>query len=361
MLLHIPRASATNIPRANATNIPRASVIGRRAVVGSALAVPFVRTARAEPIRLRCSVDTTPSHGRTRSIADFLGKLQAASQGEITTTLFDSGQLFPDRDVIKAMVLGQVEMAAPGTWLVSSYVPEADFGQLPMFYGQPVEVTHRAIDGVPGEMVNQQISNKLRVTIPGRWIDLGFTNWYGGRKPLTSLADLRGLKIRNSGGFAQPWRARFFGGLPNMTAWPDVPLALSQGTFDALQSTDESCASAKLWEAGLRYGLIDHQNMGDYIPMLSNSFWSGLSPALQTLVTDLWAANIGQYRLNLATAQDQAESTLKAHGVKFAYVAPDDLAEQRKRMMADQEEVAHEMKISPDIVSRLSQVVTEIN
>ena len=97
-----------------------------------------------------------------------------------------------------------------------------------------------------------------------------------------------------------------------MTAWPDVPLALSQGTFDALQSTNESCASAKLWEAGLRYGLIDHQNMGDYIPMISEAFWSTLSPALKTLVEDLWAANIGVYRANLIEAQDKAEKELKA-------------------------------------------------
>ena len=248
---------------------------GRRIVLGSALAAPFIRTARADPIKLRVSLDTAPSHGRTLSIADFLKKLEAASQGEIAPQLFDSGQLFPDRDVIKALVLGQVEMAAPGTWLVSAYVPEADLGQLPVFYGQPIETTHRAIDGIPGDMVNEQVSKKLRVKIPGRWIDLGFTNWYSTRKPLNALADLKGLKIRNSGGFAQPWRAQFFGGVPNMTAWPDVPLALSQGTFDALQSTNESCASAKLWDAGLRYGLIDHQNMGDYIPMISEAFWGG--------------------------------------------------------------------------------------
>jgi TRAP-type C4-dicarboxylate transport system substrate-binding protein len=161
--------------------------IRRRILVGSALAAPFIRTARADPIKMRVSVDTTPSHGRTQSIADFLKKLEAASQGEIAPQLFDSGQLFPDRDVIKALVLGQVEMAAPGTWLVSAYVPEADMGQLPVFYGQPVDITHRVIDGIPGDMVNEQVGKKLRVKIPGRWIDLGFTNWYSTRKPLAAL------------------------------------------------------------------------------------------------------------------------------------------------------------------------------
>ena len=336
-------------------------MIGRRIVLGSALAAPFIRTARADPIKLRVSLDTTPSHGRTLSIADFLKKLEAASQGEIAPVLFDSGQLFPDRDVIKALVLGQIEMAAPGTWLVSAYVPEADLGQLPVFYGQPIDATHRAIDGVPGDMVNEQVSKKLRVKIPGRWIDLGFTNWYSTRKPLLTLADLKGLKIRNSGGFAQPWRAQFFGGIPTMISWPDVPLSLSQGTFDALQSTNESCASAKLWDAGLRFGLIDHQAMGNYIPMVSEAFWGALSPALKTLFTDLWTANIGAYRTNLAAAQEKAEKDLKANGVKLAYVPPEELAEQRKSMVSEQDKIAREMKISPEILSRVMDVVAMTN
>ena len=334
---------------------------GRRLVVGSALGLPFVRTARADPIRMRVSLDTAPGHGRTVSIADFLKKLEAASQGQIAPQLFDSGQLFADRDVIKALVLGQVEMAAPGTWLVSAYVPEADIGQLPVFYGQPAETTHRAIDGTPGDMVNDQVTKKLRVTIPGRWIDLGFWNWYSSHRVLNSLEDLRGLKIRNSGGFAQPWRAQFFGGVPTMTAWPEVPLALSQGTFDALQSTDESCASARLWDVGLHYGLIDHQCMGDYIPMIGEAFWGALSPALKSLVTDLWAANIGAYRGNMAVAQEKAAKELQARGVRLTVVAPSELAEQRKRMLSQQDKVAREMRISPEIVARITEALAAAN
>lgn len=335
--------------------------IRRRIILGSTLAAPFIRTARANPITLRVSLDTAPSHGRTQSIADFLNKLQAASQGEIEPQLFDSGRLFADGDVIRALVLGQVEMAAPGTWLVSAYVPEADMGQLPLFYGQPVETTHLAIDGIPGDMVNEQVTRKLRVKIPGRWMDLGFTNWYSSHKSLNTLADLKGLKIRNSGGFAQPWRARFFGAVPDTTAWPDVPLALSQGTFDALQSTSESCASARLWDSGLHFGLVDHQNMGDYIPMICETFWATLSPALKSLVTDLWAANIGIYRANLAVTQKSAEKELRARGVRLAYVPPEELAQQRKRMLAQQDKVARQMRISPEILARIDEAIAVNN
>ncbi len=77
------------------------------------------------------------------------------------------------------------------------------------------------------------------------------------------------MKIRSPGGAGISWRISFFGGIANTTAWPNVPLALSQGTFDGFVSTNESCATAKLWEAGVKYSYQDHQYVGQYMPMIS--------------------------------------------------------------------------------------------
>src|SRR5918911_2103151 len=75
----------------------------------AALAAPvLVRGARGEEaLRLRCSLDTAPSHGRNISIKDYLGKVEAASGGRIKAEVFESGQLFPDLQVSKALIQGQ--------------------------------------------------------------------------------------------------------------------------------------------------------------------------------------------------------------------------------------------------------------
>ena len=165
---------------------------------------------------------------------DYLGKVEAASNGKIKTEVFESGQLYPDLEVGKALIQGQVEMAAPGSWTITGIVSDADCFQLPVLYGQPIDLIHRVIDGKPGQYLNGQIQQKLRSHVLGPYLDLGFQNWYSSNKPIASLADLKGMKIRNSGGAGQAWRARFLGAIPNTTAWPNVPLALSQGTFDGL-------------------------------------------------------------------------------------------------------------------------------
>ena len=252
-----------------------------------------ISAGRTPPTRSRCacSLDTVPSHPRNVAFHDFLPKVEAASNGQIKTKLFESGSLFPDLQVAKALVQGQVEMACPGTWTITGFVPDADFSQLPAFYGQPIETVHKATDGSAGKFVNQKITEKLGVQVLGGWFDLGFNNWFSTKKPLASLADLKGMKLRSPGGVLNSWRIRFFGGIPNVTAWPDVPLAMSQGTFDGLISTDESANTAKLFDSGLRHSIQDHQGMGLYVPMVNKEFWAKLDPKLQEAITKLWADN----------------------------------------------------------------------
>jgi C4-dicarboxylate-binding protein DctP len=331
----------------------------RTFVVSSAavLAAPAVARAANEPLRLRLSLDTSPTHLRNVSFKDYLAKVEAAAGGRIRSEIFESGQLYPDLEVGKALIQGQVEMASPGTWTITGIVSDADFFQLPVLYGRSMDDIHRAIDGKPGQLLNTQIQQKLRSHVLGPYLDLGFQNWYSANKPLTSLADLKGMKIRNSGGAGQAWRARFLGAIPNTTAWPNVPLALSQGTFDGLVSSNESLVSAKLWDAGVKFALEDHQFIAEYVPLVNQAFWDKLEPDLQKILTDTWAQNVPKYRDNMAAAQLKARKTLEEHGIKFADPTAEQTAEERKKMLAEQDKVAKEIKISPEMVQALMATV----
>lgn len=321
------------------------------AAFAAPLAAPFVRRAgAAEPLDMRMSLDTAPSHPRNVAFRDFLGKIEKASDGQIKTKLFESGSLFPDLQVVKALVQGQVEMACPGTWTITGLVPDADFSALPAFYGQSTEVVHKATDGSAGKHVNDEVAKKLRVQVLGHWFDLGFNNWYSTRKPLKALADLKGMKLRSPGGVLNSWRIRFFGGIPNVTAWPDVPLAMSQGTFDGLITTNESANSSKLFDSGLRHSLQDHQQMGLYVPMISQEFWTLLGKKNQETILKLWTENLPTFRSNTAKAQDDGKNALAQHGVAFVDVPQEERDSVRKKMLAEQDKAAADAHMSPDLV-----------
>ena len=322
-----------------------------RAAAASLGSFAILRNARGdEPLKIRCSLDTAPSHIRNVSIVDYLKQVEAATGGKITAEVFHSGQLYADINVGKALLQGQVEMAVPGGWTQTGIVSDCDFVQLPAFYGQTIDVTHEATDGKPGAFVVNQLETKLRSKCLGPWVDLGFQNWYSTKKPLKTIADFKGMKIRSPGGAGISWRINLLGGIANTTAWPNVPLALSQGTFDGFVSTDESVFSAKLWEAGVHYSYADHQYVGQYVPLISNAFWGKLSPEQQKIMLDLWAKNIPTYRANAIAAQTRARKELESKGVTFTDPSREELASNRKIMQADVATLIKDAKLSPEIV-----------
>jgi len=338
------------------------STWNRRAVMkGTAviLAAPYLsRSAFADDaIKLRCSLDTAPSHPRNRAIVDYLEKLDEASKGRIKAEVFHSGQLFADLNVTKALIQGQVDMAAPGTWTMTGLVPDGDFSQLPLLYAQSIDVIRRCTDGAPGALVEKQIEAKVHSHILGHWLELGFENWYMTKKVVETLDDLSGLKIRSPGGAGISWRIAFVHAIPNVTPWPNVPLALSQGTFDGFVSSDESCTSAKLWEAGVKHSYTDHQFFANYLPMLSDAFWSKLSEDDRKLMRDVWAANVDRYRAMSAKSQADARETMKSNGVSFVDPPADKLASDRKRMIDAQADLIRDAKLSPDIVKLVTEAV----
>jgi len=338
----------------------------RRAFVTSAMALvatPALRTgARADtPLILRCSLETAPSHTRNAVIRDYLGKIETAAAGKIKTQLFESGQLFPDLQVGKALLQGQIEMAAPGSWSLTGIVPDADLFQLPVLYGRPIEMLRRVVDGKSGQLLAKQLEGQLNSHVIGPWLDLGFFNWYSTNKPLNSYSDLKGLKIRNSGGAGQAWRTQFMGAIPNTTPLPNVPLALSQGTFDGLITTHETVASGQFWESGIRHALEDHQFIGEYIPIVSRAFWEKLPSDLRQVFTDLWRENVRDYRANMAAAQSRASELVQAHGIKVVVPPPDDLKAARREMTASQEQIAKLSKISSEMLAAVSTDLSGID
>ncbi|MCF8533815.1 MAG: TRAP transporter substrate-binding protein DctP [Reyranella sp.] len=320
-------------------------------VAASALAAPALVRAQ-ESLKMRLSLDTSAAHTRTMQMTDFAKELEKVASGKIKVEVFHSAQLFRDRDVGKALRQGGAEMGVPGPWNLTGIEANLDITQSPAFYGRSAAEVYKVIDGDVGRTLNGMLEKKLGVHILGKWLDLGASHTFSTAKPLNAPDDLKGLKIRTSGGAGQMVRVKFFEGVPNFTAWPDVPLALSQGTFDALFTTNESVKSAKLWDSGVKYGLQDQQFFAQYIPMVSEAFWKKMGPDLQKIVTDMWAAKIGGWRTSMATSQSEAVGIMKNAGITIVVPEASVLEATRKKLMTTQDAVIKELKLDPALVAQ---------
>jgi TRAP-type C4-dicarboxylate transport system substrate-binding protein len=94
------------------------------------------------------------------------------------------------------------------------------------------------------------------------------------------------------------------------------------------------------------------------MPMISDAFWSKLTPEQQKQMVDLWAANVATYRINAAMSQAKARKLLEDSGVTFSDPSQDTLDAARKAMQADVASLAKDSKLSPEIVRLAEESVT---
>jgi TRAP-type transport system periplasmic protein len=324
-----------------------------RLLAGLAFVLFGQLAAQAQAIKLKVSLDTPPTHIRNQVVARYLDDVKNASGGRIEPELYQNGQLYVDRDVTKALRQGSVAMAFPGTWFLGGIESNFNIVELPIFYGQPAEVVHKILDGKVGQEISQDLERRGGVKVLGPWLDLGAFATFSSKHPLKDPTDIAGMKIRIAGGAGLSATVKFLKAIPSVTPWADVPLGLSQGTFDGLISSPETVASGKLWDAGVKYAIEDRTLFGQYVPLVNEAFWTRLPPDLQKILADTWNAEIGEFRAEAAKSQAVALTTLAANGIAVSAPSDDRLAALRKDMLAGQDATAKELKIDQQLLAEL--------
>ncbi len=301
--------------------------------------------------KFRISLETGPNHVRNISMKKFVEKLTAESKGRLEVEFYEGASLYKDRDVPKALAQGTLEMALPGLWQLDKFVPDAVIVDLPMFFGATAEQVYAVLDGPVGKELNKKLEEKLRVHIVGKYMDLGHVNLYS-NAPINSYADIVGKKVRIPGGAASAERFKALGANPVLVPWPDVPLAMTQGTVDGLITTFESVRSAKLWDANVKYAYADRETFYQYLPMISKAFWDKTTPEIRKFITDTWASTIDDIRKTAAERQQEARVDAEKAGIQVVEPKPADLKAAREKLMAAQDEIIKATGIDPDFVKK---------
>ena len=92
--------------------------------------------------------------------------------------------------------------------------------------------------------------------------------------------------------------------------------------------------------------------------MVSDDFWAKLSTPISKLMRDVWARRTSSATATMS-AKSQAERARpwQANGVTFVDPSPEQVAAERKRMMAAQADLDPDAKLSPEIVKFVEEAV----
>src|SRR5438874_11688771 len=126
-------------------------------------------------------------------------RLETASNGRLSIQMYPSMQLGGEKEMIEQAQIGALQIARISVGPMGPLVPELNVFNLPFMFRDNAHM-EKVIDGPIGDELLKKLSDHPTAGLIGLcWMNAGTRNVYNSKKPVHSIEDLRGLKIRMMG------------------------------------------------------------------------------------------------------------------------------------------------------------------
>jgi tripartite ATP-independent transporter DctP family solute receptor len=263
--------------------------IGLSAVLAAGLAVPA--TAAEVTIRLGHLNPEDPfqSHSGTMT-AVFKSLVETASNGAIEVKLFPNGQLGKDNEVIDQVSAGIIESCISSAGGVAQHYPIVGVFDIPFAFPN-IGVASRVItkESSFGKAFIADMEAKTGLKTLGLIDSGGFFAFTNSKRPIKTVEDMKGLRIRTMTLPTHEAIISSLGGNPTPLPWAEVYTALQTGVADGQMNPVPIIAFAKFDEVQ-KYLSVTNHVITPYVWYMNQEFYDGLSPEHQGISS--WASEV---------------------------------------------------------------------
>ncbi len=243
----------------------------RRLVLAAALALPLAAAAQA-PIVIKFSHVVAPDTPKGKGAQRFKELAEQRTGGKVRVELYPNSQLYKDKEELEALQLGSVQMLAPS---LAKFGPlgakEFEVFDLPYLF-KDTGAFRAVTDGPLGADLFRRLEPK---GIKGlAYWDNGFQIMSANR-PLRSVADFRGLKMRIQSSKVLDAQMRALGAMPQVMAFSELYQALQSGVVDGTEGVPSNFYTQKIFEVQKHMTLSNHGHLA-YALIVNRKFWDGL-------------------------------------------------------------------------------------
>lgn len=253
------------------------------AIAGIAIAMSPM-TAAAQDFTVRYASPSAGSDPTQKAIVWFTEEVTKRTGGRVAFELFLGNSLVRDQDIMSAVGDGLIEMGKIYTVSYPGQLPLWNMTNLPFTSPSP----YVAINTI-NEMVDQYSEfdaelAKMNVQALGVIATGGVS--IVSKKPLTTVEDLKGYKVRARGVQAMAFSA--VGAVPTSVPWNDVYEALSKGVVDG--STNYIIATRAIRHNEVtEYFISTGLGQAVQLELINRDFWNSLPEDIQTIMSETMA------------------------------------------------------------------------
>jgi tripartite ATP-independent transporter DctP family solute receptor len=235
----------------------------------------FALPAFGQPIELKlgyatAAIETDPYHITCQKWGQLIEKY---TNGKFKVNLFPSGQLGNEREMIKNLTMGTMDLGVITNAVVGAFISANMALDLPFMFPSR-EVAHGVLDGEVGQMLISRLS-KLRI-VGLAFSEGGFRHMINNVRPINTPEDTKGIKFRV---MKTPIYIGLFQSLGSNAVpmpWGEVFTAVQQKVIDGLEIPIPVIYSNKYHEITKYLSLTSH-TYSPLLVMCSEQRWKKLS------------------------------------------------------------------------------------
>lgn len=269
------------------------------------------------------------------------------SNGDIKLSLFPSAQLGDDRAMLQQLSLGDLDITYAEFGRMGLWIPRAEAVTLP-YVAKDYEHLRRMFESDFGQGIREEMLTKFN------WRALD--TWYNGtrettsNRPLESISDFKGLKLRVPNAKPNLNYARLSGASPTPMAFSEVYLALQTNAVDGQENPLPTIKTMKFYEVQKNLAITNHI-VNDQMVIISETTWQKLSEADRKIVTAAVAKAGAAHTASVKKQEAELVAFFESQGVNVTYP---DLAPFRQAM--EPLYTKFEDKIGQPIVKKLASM-----
>jgi C4-dicarboxylate-binding protein DctP len=260
------------------------------------------------------------STAKGKAAEKFKELLEERTNGQIKVEVFPDSQLGADREITEQMQSGTVQMNAPFTGVLPSFVKQFEVFDLPFLF-KDRDAAYDAVNGELAEILNKHLEKQGLRTL-GYW-DGGFKHLTNSKHEIKKPDDLDGLKMRVSQSplLISQFQAMGAGGVS--VDFAELYTALQTKTVDGQENPLSNIVSKKFYEVQDYMTLSAHGYMA-YPLLISEKFYQSLPDDLKKAVDEV-AAETNEWQWEQSAADEEGYmKTLKDSGIKITELSDAD-------------------------------------
>ena len=292
------------------------------------LAIAACGLAAAQERSFKFALQNPKGHPLEVGAVKFAELVAAKSAGKLKVNVFAGGTLGGDAANVSALQGGTIEMVMLNSGILASQVKDFEVFDFPFMFANAKEAD-AVVDGPFGQKLHAKLAEKGIIGLA--YTELGFRNITNSKRPLNTVEDLAGLKLRVIPNAINVDWVKAVGANPTPLAFPEVYAALEQKAIDGQENPFNVILANKFFEVQKFLAVTNHQYNPQSI-IFSKKVWDTLSPAEQKVLQDA-AAETGKFQRQVS--RDAAASTLdalKKAGMQVTEFSPAEQAKLRDKL-----------------------------